>query len=60
MGILGIPTKTNSGNQNNNGNKVHYKKRNYTNLDAVENLIRYIIRQGKMREGRATWLLMAQ
>lgn len=44
MGILGIPTKQNKGNYNNNGNTIRYKNRNYTNADAVENLIRYVTR----------------
>lgn len=47
MGLLGIPTRG-----NNDKNMVHYKKRNYTNEDAVENLIRYVTRT-RVDEDRA-------
>lgn len=51
MGILGIPTRTNKGSYSNNGKAVHYKNRNYTNTDAVENLIHYVTRT-RENEGR--------
>ena len=51
MGILGIPTRTNKGSYSNNGNAIHYKNRNYTNTDAVENLIHYVTRT-RENEGR--------
>lgn len=44
MGLLGIPTKTNKGNYNNKGNDVRYKNQNYSNEDAVENLLHYVTR----------------
>ena len=47
MGLLVIPTKTNKGNYNNNGNDKHYKNKNYSNEDAVENLLHYITRTRK-------------
>lgn len=42
MAILGIPTKSNKGRQNNKD--AYYQKKNYSNPDAVENLIRYVTR----------------
>ena len=47
MGLLVIPTKTNKGNCNNNGNDKPYKNKNYSNEDAVENLLHYITRTRK-------------
>lgn len=44
MGLLGIPTNPNKGNYNNNGDNPHYKNRNYSNADAVENLLYYVTR----------------
>lgn len=44
MGLLGIPTKPKEGNYNNNGNNIYYKDQNYSNEDAVENLLHYITR----------------
>ncbi len=44
MGILGIPTRKSKGNYHSSRNTVHYRKSNYTNPDAVENLIRYVTR----------------
>ncbi len=44
MGILGIPTRDNKGNQGSNGNQVHYKNQNYSNTDAVANLLHYVTR----------------
>lgn len=44
MAILGIPKKNNIGRQNSNEKDVYYRKRNYSNPDAVEKLIRYVTR----------------
>ena len=44
MGLLGIPTNPNKGNYINNGNDIRYKNKNYSNVDAVENLLHYITR----------------
>lgn len=42
MGILGIPTRSNKGNQHDKNE--HFKHKNYTNQNAVEKLIRYVTR----------------
>lgn len=44
MGLLGIPTKPKKGNCDNDGNNIRYKNRNYSNEDAVENLLHYVTR----------------
>ncbi|MDE7019371.1 MAG: relaxase/mobilization nuclease domain-containing protein [Lachnospiraceae bacterium] len=56
MAILGIPTKTNKGMRNNNEKTVHYRNKNYSNPDAVENLIRYVTRT-REKESRGNDLL---
>lgn len=44
MGLLGIPTRGNKKNYyNNNGVYARYKE-NYSNVDAVENVLRYVTR----------------
>lgn len=56
MGLLGIPTRTNKMKQSDNGSFIHYKRNNYSNPDAVENLIHYITRT-RVNEDRAQDLL---
>ena len=53
MGILGIPTRTNKEIDNMDGKRIHYKYKNYTNVDAVGNLIRYVTRtrENESRKG---------
>ena len=52
MGILGIPIRGNDVTSNGGGYAGRYKSRNFTNADAVENLIRYVTRTRK-NENRA-------
>lgn len=57
MGLLGIPTKGNKiSYYNNNGKHIYYKKGNYSNVDAVENLLRYVTRT-RENEDRANDLI---
>ncbi len=56
MGLLGIPTKANKGNYNNDGKNIRYKKQRYSNVDAVENLLHYVTRTRK-NESRADDLI---
>lgn len=44
MAILGIPRRNGEMTGQIGENEIHYKKKNYTNLDAVNNLIRYVTR----------------
>lgn len=44
MGLLGIPTRSNTKKQNDNRNGIYYKRNNYRNPNAVENLIHYVTR----------------
>ena len=50
MGILGIPTRENKGNKEGNNNRARYKKGNYTNEDAVENVLHYVTRTRENEE----------
>lgn len=50
MGILGIPTRENKGNKEGNNNRARYKKGNYTNEDAVENVRHYVTRTRENEE----------
>ena len=44
MAILGMPSRNRETKEQTGENAVHYKKKNYTNLDAVEYLIHYVTR----------------
>ena len=44
MAILGIPTRNRTKADHAEGNSISYRRTNYTNVDAVENLIRYVTR----------------
>jgi len=44
MGLLGIPTRKNRGKQSDKGERRYYKGQNFSNADAVENLLHYITR----------------
>lgn len=48
MGLLVIPTKGNY--YNNNGEHIYYKKESYSNVDAVENVLRYVTRTRENEE----------
>lgn len=56
MGLLSIPTKNKERVQDGNENIRHFKRSNYSNPDAVRNLIRYITRT-RENESRAQDLL---
>lgn len=57
MGLLGIPTKKNTGNQHYEVSNTYYKKNNYSNRKAVEKLIRYVTRT-RRDEGQGHDLLL--
>lgn len=50
MGLLGIPTRPKKIMQDGGENDRHYRHRNYSNPDAVENLIRYVTRTRENEE----------